>query len=245
MRGITRLCAVGALAAASVLGSGEAHASMSHEPGSLLIWKLQAGFAAAPHEANPSTDAYGNPGVWWFMRGTHARHPRTFRLIRAQFRSATCGIPGLEAWVGAFVSPPVINLPFVGKNATGAAQTLCVSGGLHWPARAVLVHPTPRKAVVVGWRSPIAGTVYVGARATDVDPTCGNGVVWRIETAQAGATGALRFRARIENGGTAGTMFSGLPVIPGEFLYSVINAGNHDDQCDTTRLRFIVRTSPG
>src|SRR5207249_4816147 len=45
----------------------------------------------------------------------------------------------------------------------------------------VAVHPSPKLAVIVGWRSPVAGTLRVQGVVQHAHPECGNGVTWALE----------------------------------------------------------------
>jgi len=45
----------------------------------------------------------------------------------------------------------------------------------------VAVHPSPKLAAAVGWRSPIAGRFRVAATIQHAHPECGNGVTWSLE----------------------------------------------------------------
>ncbi len=45
----------------------------------------------------------------------------------------------------------------------------------------VAVHPTPQRRVIIGWKSPMTGTVNVKGAVRRAHIGCGNGVDWRLE----------------------------------------------------------------
>src|SRR6185503_14132640 len=65
----------------------------------------------------------------------------------------------------------------------------------------VAVHPSPKLAAVIGWRSPIAGRFRVAATIQHAHPECGNGVTWSLELRHGGNRRRCARRERGETGG--------------------------------------------
>ncbi len=64
------------------------------------------------------------------------------------------------------------------------------------PAHRIAIHPSPKDAVAVAWKSPVQGAVTIKGRVVDVDPNCGDGIEWRVAKVSATkrqllATGAI------------------------------------------------------
>ena len=71
------------------------------------------------------------------------------------------GKAGVSAWRGEADCPNVV------ANSTDqeiAIQTFKL------PPKSLSVHPGPNNGVVVGWRSPVKGTVRITGGVTDADP---------------------------------------------------------------------------
>jgi hypothetical protein len=200
-----------------------------------LTWNLSKDFRVSPNEANPNPDSFGNPHVWWFMQGTTLHDPSTYALLPGGFDSEICDVPGVEGWVGQYVQPPPApNLPFVGINSNGTIVPSPCGVGFNWPAGAVFTHPAPDQLSVIGWQSPVGGTICVALRIVDVDAGGGNGVLWSFDQGTRVIHSAI-----VANGGRASTMVA-LTVQPGEFLYSIVDANHGDFGFDTTRVDWVI-----
>jgi len=155
-------------------------------------WDVSADFRLAPDQANPSPDRMGHPGVWSYLFSPDGHQdPADYQLLPA-FDTDKFEIPGLESWWGQNVSTSTDDLlPAVGINTTGHAVTVM---NIHWPAGAVLVHPWSGQPVVIGWRSPVPGNVFVtGTVALAQHPNCGTGIAWALDLgAQAIRHGAIQ-----------------------------------------------------
>ena len=138
-------------------------------------WNLATEFRLSPDHANPNPDNCGNANVWHFMESSSlARDPTTYSLL-PEFITDAFFISGIQQWQDEFNCSSSCNdkLPAVGVNATGTLQQV---GGISWPAGVVRVHPMPQQLAIVGWRSPINGSVSIDGSFTDVDGSCGDGV---------------------------------------------------------------------
>jgi hypothetical protein len=140
---------------------------------------LAADFRIAPNQANPSPDQMGHPAVWSYLFSpTGQQNPADYKLL-PHFDTDKFQVPGLESWWGQNRSNVDDLLPAMGINATGHDVS---PFNVHWPTGAVLVHPWDRQPVVIGWRSPVPGNVFVtGAVALAQHPNCGTGIAWALD----------------------------------------------------------------
>ena len=93
----------------------------------------------------------------------------------------------------------------------------------------VAVHPSPKLASVVAWRSPVAGALRISGSVQHAHPECGNGVTWALElrrghTREVLASGVSKARQLIDMG-----RFENIRVQPGDVIAVVIGPrdGNH------------------
>jgi hypothetical protein len=110
------------------------------------------------------------------------------------------------------------------------------------PPRSVATHPSPALAAAVGWRSPISGTVQVTGRVADIDPNCGNGVGWSVESLHDG-TKQILASGVIDNGKAIvldAAALTAVTVHAGDLLSLVIDPRDRDHACDSTHLEFVI-----
>ena len=78
---------------------------------------------------------------------------------------------------------------------------------------------------IVAWKSPITGTVTVSGFFSDIDPNCGDGIVWSVDK----GGGARLTSGAIGNGEPPQSYsIAGVPVIAGQALYFVVGAGTEN-----------------
>ena len=138
-------------------------------------------------------------------------------------------------------------LPSVLVNSNAESVTLL---SFTIPARTLAVHPSPDSSVAITWASPIAGDVNVSGRVGDADPSCGDGVGWRLDLRKGIEQKEIR-RGEIANGGSAD--FSGtaereglgsIQVRKGDRLRLTVSPlSNHG--CDMTNVRLTVNAVSG
>lgn len=175
-------------------------------------WDPFADFLAAPNEANPNPDAYGNVGVWSFMEtaGT-VPDPSRYRLLPAH--------QVVDSSAEQWYDPRLLNL-LVGR--AGAE-------------RAMLLHPfggeDDIRGAVLAWHSPIADAVSVTGHVR-VEASCGDGVVLTIDR-NADQLDSITLPA----GGRDFTVT--VEVAEGDSLYFVVEP-RADSLCDSTYLQLTI-----
>jgi hypothetical protein len=213
-------------------------------------WNLAADFRVFPDQENPSRDCCGHPGVWHYLESdpnTFPAHlPSTYRLLQEFIRDAFF-ISGLEQWQGSVVSISAKDkLPAVGINNTGGAQVFA-----RWLPGVIRVHPLHNKLVIVGWRSPMTGTVMVSGGVSDIDPSGGNGILWSIDHFD-GVTNRTVASGSIPEGGSqsfqdgsGGAGLVDIPVDEGDFLYFLVDPKSGSHGFDSTGLSVAIRGRGG
>jgi hypothetical protein len=225
----------------SSAASGRPSTGRAGAAGNVGAWNLARDFRVAPDQVNPNPDSLGNATVWYFLQSASLAHdPASYSLL-GQFIANRFDIPGLESWQSPDGENPTDRLPHVSLNAR--PDNPFPFGAIDWPAGTALVHPLPDRMAVVGWRSPITGTVQVSGSVIDRQTNCGDGIGWSVDH---GAT-ALAFGS-IPNGGSAafangsgGSALASIHVAVGDFLYFIVDSGpNRDHGCDSTGLDVTI-----
>ncbi len=209
-------------------------------------WNLAHDFSVVPNQANPNPDGCGNVDVWSFLESDSAtfpaHDPSTYTLV-TEFIPDAFDIAGLEQWQSENGSGGDKNkVPTLGINHTGVLQS---PFGIQWPAGVIRAHPGFDRFVIVGWKSPITGTVTVSGGVEDVQFGASDGVGWSVDyfngvdniTLASGSVpevGAQKFQD-----GIGGATLAAVSVSQGEMLYFVVDplawAGG-----DSTRLDIVI-----
>jgi hypothetical protein len=131
------------------------------------------------------------------------------------------------------------NAPLVGANFTYQAQFPNLASGDPFaiPARSVWMHPgLSGELAIIAWRSPITGTVNVSGFFIDLDPNCGDGVVWFVNKGGQGLANGT-----ITNGGPSQSYsLAGIPVIAGQVFYFIVGS-RQEYFCDSTGVDVTIR----
>src|SRR5260370_39200039 len=98
------------------------------------------------------------------------------------------------------------------------------------------MHPGGGRLSVNGWKSPMTGVINVAGYFSDLDPNCGNGIIWSVDRGgQKLATGT------IANGGPLQTFsLTGVSVFAGQVLYFVVDPNSGDYFCDSTGVDVTI-----
>lgn len=104
----------------------------------------------------------------------------------------------------------------------------------------VAVHPSPKLAVTVAWRSPAAAKARVEAKIQHAHPECGNGVTWTLDVRR----GAVR--TRLSNGVAQGgnevkpKPVEDLDVKAGDLVALSIGPRDGNHACDLTAVGLSI-----
>ena len=125
--------------------------------------------------------------------------------------------------------------------ANSSDEFVRIPGDMH--PHSVGVHPSPGLRAIVGWRSPVAGTVKVTGRVQRAHIGCGNGVTWLVELRR-GIT-----RQRLASGTAGGAEehifgpLENLIVQPGDLLSLIVGPRDGEHSCDMTSIALNITTT--
>ena len=211
------------------------------------VWDLASDLRRS-FKTNPSADSFGNNKCWHFMQSpTLAHNPATY-IPLPTYKAAASNVQGLLVWQGNAVQGDPRNipeLPLVGINTTGSLQNV-TSSQVSWPDGEVLMHPSKSQFAIVGWRSPVDGTITITGGVTGLDAHSGDGVAWYIDRNEKTlAHGAIR-TAESQNfqAGDSGNSLSSVAVRIGDFLYFIVDP-NGDYHFDSTGLKVTITLLDG
>ena len=128
------------------------------------------------------------------------------------------------------------------------AYLVANSGDQSWripgtvPPRSVVVHPTRRRWIGVGWRSPEELAVGVEARVEDSHPDCGNGIEWILTLRQSGLERILA-SGSLEDEDRAIRPDQRFRLHRGDEFSLLVGSLKHNARCDLTRVDLTVRES--
>ncbi len=131
----------------------------------------------------------------------------------------------IKGWIGADALSIIAN---------SSDQHVRVPGNMK--PHGVAVHPTPKLRVIIGWRSPVAGTFRVDGVVQHAHPECGNGITWSLELRRGNS------RQRLVAGTAQGAKevkfgpFENLAVRAGDVLSVVIGPRDGNHSCDLTAV---------
>ncbi len=126
-------------------------------------------------------------------------------------------------------------------TANSSTQHVRIPGNMK--PHSVAVHPSPKLAAAVGWRSPVAGRVRVTAAIQHAHPECGNGVTWSLELRRGSK------RQRLANGLAQGAKevkpapIENLAVQPGDVVSLLIGPRDANHSCDLTAVDLTLTSS--
>ncbi len=138
--------------------------------------------------------------------------------------------PFIKGWTGADALSVVANSSDQEVRVPGRAKP-----------HSVVVHPSPTRRAVVGWRAPVAGNLRITSTVQDAHTDCGNGVSWWLEVRR-GST-----RQTLASGNTDGAKenvlgpFENVAVQPGDLVSLVVGPRDGSHVCDLTALELTLK----
>ncbi len=212
-------------------------------PGTCTQWNLKTDYLNSPNQKNPNPDSCGNQDVWHFMQGTTSNHdPKTYSLM-TQFTTAANRQPFYDPaffhWAGEEYASTG-GFPFFGRTSQVNRYFNC--SARYMPANTIVGHPASTRPLIIGWRSPVTGTVSVTGGTTSLD---GGTIIWYVDKGATNlaygwtANGSTQYFQYGTNGGN----LAYVKVQQGDFIYLGIDpAGNFS--CDTTSLGISIDLVP-
>jgi hypothetical protein len=208
-------------------------------------WKLSTNVLLTSNEISFNE---GSNGVWYFMQSSSPKHdPKTYKFLTdysapCKTNGAETLIPGVDCWRNPNLDPQGNNAPLVGVNFTYHIQFPNLASGDPFgiPARSVWMHPGYfGELAIIGWKSPITGTVNVSGFFSDLDPNCGNGVIWTVDKSTLSSYQTLT-TGTIANGAPSQTYsLTGISISTGQVLYFIVDS-NQDYFCDSTGVDVTI-----
>ena len=123
--------------------------------------------------------------------------------------------------------------------ANSSDQHLRIPGNLK--PHSVAVHPSPKKSVAVGWKSPTAATLTISGSVLHAHAECGNGIAWSLELRRGNT------RQRLASGLSQRTKavpfgpFEKISVQAQDVVSLVINPHKGEHVCDLTAIDLTIR----
>ena len=193
----------------SLLPNGRAPGALPNEA---MHWDAMLQFRAAPDQANPAGDGYGNRLVFSYLQDDGQPHdPSKYRLLE-DFATGE-----IERWYD-----PALDGLSVGWVPGAGVLQLQPAGG-----------DANSHAPIVAWRSPVDRAVVLSG-TVEVDATCGDGIRFSIDR------GAETLEQLTLSRGVR--VFSHeLNVTTGDTIYLMVEPGS-SSRCDTTWLTATIDT---
>ncbi|MCA9036253.1 MAG: DUF1587 domain-containing protein, partial [Planctomycetaceae bacterium] len=107
----------------------------------------------------------------------------------------------------------------------------------------IAVHPAPTLSVVVGWKSPVTGTLNIEGAVQHAHPECGNGTAWTIELRRGNTR--QRLAAGISHGATVipyGPL-EDIAVRQNDVVCLIISPRDGNHSCDLTSIDMTLNSS--
>lgn len=164
--------------------------------------------------------------AWLDVLGLGAGEARIENHMTSKMESAQ-NYDFVKGWTGADALSVLAN---------SSDQQVRIPG--NFKPHSLAVHPSPKRRVAIGWRSPVATTVKVEGVVQHAHPECGNGVAWTVELRRGGS------RQRLASGISQGSKevkfgpFEKITVQAGDVMSVVVSPRDGNHSCDMTAVDF-------
>jgi hypothetical protein len=107
-------------------------------------------------------------------------------------------------------------------------------------AHSVATHPSPSRASVIAWRSPVSCALHIHGNVADAHSECGNGITWELEvrrghTREVLASGVSKGAELLPLG-----PFEKVRVLEGDVVALVIGPRDGNHSCDLTAVNLTL-----
>jgi hypothetical protein len=183
---------------------------------------------ARQHDVDPDSLS-----AWLVFLGIDGGAPTKIESYLTDKLENVSGYDFIKGW-GSPETPNIV--------ANSADQHVRIPGNMK--PHGVAVHPSPKLAVAVAWRSPIANTIEVSGTVEHAHPECGNGVTWSLEVRR--GTSRQRLAGGIAQGSKEIKIgpIEKLPVRPGDLVSLLIGSRDGNHACDLTAVNLILTADP-
>ncbi len=107
-------------------------------------------------------------------------------------------------------------------------------------AHSVATHPSPTRASVIAWRSPVAATLRISGNLARAHPECGPGLTWALEVRRGSSSEVLA--SGIADNAKPRTLgpFENVRVEPGQVVALVVGPRNGNHTCGLTAVNLTL-----
>lgn len=137
----------------------------------------------------------------------------------------------VKGWVGTDALSVIAN---------SSDQFVRVPGDMQ--PHSVGVHPSPKKRVAVGWKSPIAGSVTFSSRVQRAHIGCGNGVTWLVEHSHQGSRRILASGSATNAEAQRFASTADISIQKGDVISLIVGPRNGEHSCDLTAIDISIRS---
>ncbi len=200
---------------------------------------LEAAFEFNPSADKGSIDALAKEfsvdrmilAAWFQYLGIGAGEKRIDSYMTTKMERAE-NYDFVKGWVGADALSVIAN---------SSDQFVRVPGDMQ--PHSVGVHPTPKKRVAVGWKSPIAGSVSISSRVQRAHIGCGNGVTWHLEHSHQGSRRILASGSAKNAEAQRFASTAELSIQKGDLISLIVGPRNGEHSCDMTAIDLSIRSN--
>jgi hypothetical protein len=166
--------------------------------------------------------------AWLAYLGIGGEEVKIDSYFTNTFKSAS-GYDFIKGWNSG-------ELPNLVANSTD--QHVRIPGNMK--PHSVAVHPSPKLRAVVGWRSPVSGTVRVAATIQHAHPECGNGVTWSLELRRGSTRRRLATGVAQDGGKLVESVPENVAVRKGDLISLSIGPRDGNHSCDLTAVDLVL-----
>lgn len=102
----------------------------------------------------------------------------------------------------------------------------------------IATHPSPKRASVIAWKSPIKARLTISGDVTHAHPECGNGVSWAVELRRGSSVETLAKGFSDRSKTVRFGPFENLPIEPEHVVAIIIGPRDGNHSCDLTTINL-------